>query len=141
MRKQSIVTGIASFFILLFAYAALSKFIEYDSFRFQLGKSPFLERFAGVLAWALPLGEIVVTAALFYKDTRLTGLFASLFLMSLFSVYIFSMLRFSYYTPCSCGGILANMGWDTHLYFNIFCVMIAVAAIFLHRPSVRVSHS
>jgi hypothetical protein len=117
--------------ILLFMYAAVSKLLDYETFTIQLAKSPFISEFAEVIAWTLPVGEILVALALTSKKTRLAGLYGSLFLMSMFSAYIYAMLKYSYYLPCSCGGILSKMDWDDHLIFNIVFVIFSLAGILL----------
>lgn len=132
MKRNQVVKIIASFFVVLFLYAALSKLKDYDTFTFQLSRSPFISRYAGWTAWSLPLGEILVALVLLVPTFRLLGLFASLFLMSLFTAYIFVMTHYSYYIPCSCGGILSRMSWGVHFYFNIGCMGLASAGIFLH---------
>ncbi|TDW96932.1 MauE/DoxX family redox-associated membrane protein [Dinghuibacter silviterrae] len=131
MKRIQVVRLIASFFVVLFLYAALSKLKAYDTFVFQLNRSPFVSRYAGWTAWSLPLGEILVALVLLIPSIRLLGLFASLFLMSLFTAYIFVMTHYSYYIPCSCGGVLNQMSWGVHFYFNIGCMALAVAGIFL----------
>lgn len=137
MKRTRIESVIAAFFTLLFMYAALSKLEAYDVFRVQLSKSPFITRYATLTAWSLPLGEILTALALLVPYTRLLGLFSSLFLMSMFTAYIFAMTHFSYFVPCSCGGLLSRMSWEEHLYFNIACVLLAVAGIFVGKPGKR----
>jgi hypothetical protein len=46
-------------------------------------------------------------------------------------MYIYLILEYSEFVPCSCGGILENMGWKSHLIFNGICVIIAGFAIVL----------
>jgi len=120
-----------SLIILLFVYAAASKLLEYNTFKTQLGQSPFITKFARQLAWAVPAIEILVALLLSIRKTRLTGLYMSLSIMSMLSAYIFFMINFSYYVPCSCGGILANMGWIEHLWFNIGFTILSAVSILL----------
>lgn len=128
--KKSIIIEIISFLLIsLFIYAAITKLIDYQTFKLQLAKSPFITKFANIVAWSLPIGEILVGFALTYKKTRLLGLYGSLFLMTMFSAYIYTMLHYSYYIPCSCGGILSKMDWDTHLWFNIGFVILSITGI------------
>lgn len=123
--------AISILLILLFTYASLTKLLEYDTFKLQLSKSPYITKFAGILAWALPLLEIAVSLSLSIRKYRLIGYYAALFLMVMFSAYIFSMLKFSYYIPCSCGGVLNNMDWTTHFWFNISFVILSILGILL----------
>ena len=131
MKRKMVTEILASLLIILFVYAALSKLMDYNTFRVQLGKSPFITAFAGLIAWALPVSELAVALVLTFKYTRLAGLYASLFLLTFFTAYIYAMLHFSYYIPCSCGGVLSKMSWNQHLVFNVFFVAISIAGILL----------
>jgi hypothetical protein len=76
----------------------------------------------------------VISLLLVIKRTRLIGLYASFFLMSLFTAYLIIMLNVSYYIPCSCGGVLENLSWNQHVVFNVFFIAIsAVGAIIQHK--------
>jgi hypothetical protein len=112
-------------------YTAISKFLDFQNFRLQLGKSPFITQYASVIAWLLPTVEIVVVLLLAWKKFRLLGLYLSLFLMTSFTAYIYIMLNYSYYIPCSCGGVLAMMSWEQHIWFNIFFLILAIVGIVL----------
>mgnify|MGYP001346109640 CR=1 FL=1 len=41
------------------------------------------------------------------------------------------MLHYSFYVPCSCGGVLLQMSWQQHLVFNIVASLLALAGITL----------
>jgi hypothetical protein len=73
----------------------------------------------------------LISLMLVIKRTRLFGLYASFFLMSLFTAYLTIMLNFSYYIPCSCGGVLEYLSWDQHILFNAFFIVIAGAGVLL----------
>ena len=130
-RKNLAVEIISSLLILLFVYTALSKLLDFDTFKLQLSKSPFITDFASTVAWALPVGELLVGLALVFKKTRLLGLYASLFLMTMFTAYIYAMLHYSYDLPCSCGGIISKMSWTQHLWFNAGFVGLSIVGIVL----------
>jgi len=130
--KILIIEVISAFFILLFVYAALSKILDYEKFRVELGKSPLLNSFAGPLAVLVPLIEIVIALLLIVKSSQYLALYASFTLMVIFSFYIWGILKFSSYIPCSCGGVLQNMTWNQHLIFNVCFIFFAAFAILLH---------
>lgn len=131
IKNGTILDVICGLLILLFMYAAVSKLLEYGTFKLQLSQSPYITQFANEIVWALPAGEIVICALLAFKSTRMLGLYGSLFLMTMFTMYIYTMLSFSYYVPCSCGGILSKMGWTTHFWFNIGFTLLPIAGIIL----------
>lgn len=107
--------------------------MDYSQFKFQLGRSPYVTNIAGFVAWALPLGELTIAGLLLFRKTTTLGIYASFFLMLLFTGYIYAMQHYSYFVPCSCGGILNNMDWDTHFYFNIIFTLLGLAGIFLQK--------
>jgi hypothetical protein len=124
---------IAAFFILLFTYTALSKLGELNSFRIVLKRSPLLERWAPVLAWLIPFIELIIAGLLFFISSRLLGLTLSFGLMSVFTLYTAYMILFTTHLPCSCGGVLKQLSWKEHLFFNIGCTCLSVLAIWLRR--------
>lgn len=129
--QKTIVDVIAALYFLLFLYAAVSKLMDYDTFKIQISKSPILTDFAGVLVWMVPVVEILIAIALMVQRTVFLGLYASLALMSVFTAYIIAILKFSETIPCSCGGILQRMTWNDHLIFNIVFILMAVIGILL----------
>jgi Methylamine utilisation protein MauE. len=129
VNKVVIVEAISFLFILLFMYAAVSKFADYDKFRIQLGQSPLLTDFAKWIAWFIPAVEVVISLMLAFARSRLKGLYASFTLMVMFTAYIFTIQNFSDYIPCSCGGILQDMSWTQHLLFNLAFVILGVVGI------------
>jgi uncharacterized membrane protein YphA (DoxX/SURF4 family) len=129
ITKASIVEIISSLLILLFVYAAVSKLLDYEVFKVQLSKSPFISKFSSIIAWSIPIFELVIAIALAFERFRLIGLYASLFIMTMFTAYIYAMLNYSYYIPCSCGGVLSKMSWNTHFWFNLFFVVASIGGI------------
>ena len=114
-NKQGILRGVISFFILLWVYAATAKLLEFDDFGIQLGQSPLLSAYAGILVWLVPLSEYILSALLLLPTTRKVGLYGSLCLMTAFTTYIIIILNYADFVPCSCGGILEALGWTEHL--------------------------
>ena len=133
-RNEVTVQVISCLLILLFVYAASSKLMDYTEFRVELSKSPLLTAFSGYVAWSIPAIEIGIALLLTFPKWRLTGLYASFTLMTLFTAYIIYILRFSPYVPCSCGGVLQHLTWRTHLIFNICFLLLAALGVLSYRP-------
>lgn len=131
--KSVIVQIICLLYVLLFVYAAASKLFDFENFQVQVGQSPLLSAFAGWISWAVPLSELLIALMLLIPKFRNPALLASLSLMSMFTVYIYIVLHYSSFIPCSCGGILEKMSWNAHLIFNIAFVLLAILAILLQR--------
>ncbi|TXJ24867.1 MAG: hypothetical protein E6Q24_15070 [Chitinophagaceae bacterium] len=131
MKRRFFIVIICSLLAFLFVYTGLNKMLDYSEFRFQLGRSPFIQPIAGLVAATLPAFELLVALALIFSATRLWGLYASFFLMLLFTGYIWTMLKYSYYVPCSCGGVLAALDWNDHLIFNGAFTLLSLVGIIL----------
>lgn len=116
-------------YLILFTYAAFSKVSTYETFLVQLGQSPLLSAFAGPVSVFVPSAEIAIAILLMFKRTQFFALNASFVLMAMFTAYIFIILNYSEYVPCSCGGILEKMSWKEHMYFNIIFSFLAVLSI------------
>jgi len=127
--KKITVNIICCLYILLFVYAAFSKIIDFESFQIQLGKSPIIDAFAIPLSFLVPLIEIGIALLLISTQYRFIALLCSLGLMTAFSIYIIIILNWSYYVPCSCGGILEKLGWTEHLVFNMAFIVIALVGL------------
>lgn len=132
MNKREITIEIIVFlFILLFVYASATKLMDYEKFRIQIGQSPMLTSFSALIAWLVPVMELVVALLLVIPRFRLFALYASFTLMVMFTAYIVAVLNFSSRIPCSCGGVLEKLGWTEHLIFNAVFILMSLVAIFL----------
>lgn len=136
MKKSIIIEIISMLFVILFVYTAISKFMDFTLFKETIASSPVLEPVAGIVAWVLPIVEILVSILLLVPVLRLKGLYASLGLMMAFTIYIIYILKFSPHIPCSCGGVIELMSWREHLVFNSAFILLAALAIWLSRPHI-----
>lgn len=117
--------------IILWLYTGINKLLDFEETQVQMGRSPFIEPIAGFISLAVPVGELLLAVSLIIKRTRLLGLYGSLFLMTLFTGYIYIMLHYSYDLPCSCGGVLRQLSWQDHLYFNAGFTFLCIIGILL----------
>lgn len=136
IKRNTIVEVITSSLILLFLYTALSKFLEFEKFKYVLAKSPSLERYHVTIAWGIPISELVIVSLLVIPRLRKIGLWSSFGLLLAFTVYISYMLLSESKLPCSCGGVIDRLTWPQHLMFNIgFTVLSFLGAIWNNRIS------
>ena len=129
--KNGVVVLVSYLYVLVFVYAAVSKLLDYENFQVQLGQSPLLSAFAGYVAWLVPAVELLISILLVIPRCRKMGLLASYILMVMFTVYIYIILNYSSFIPCSCGGVLEKMSWNEHLIFNVVFVLLAGLGYFL----------
>ncbi|WP_181876097.1 MauE/DoxX family redox-associated membrane protein [Chryseobacterium carnipullorum] len=135
--KTRFVEFTSYFFILLFCYASISKIMDFENFQIQIAQSPLLSAFSNVMSYGVLVIELAICILLIFERSRKIGLYSSFVLMVSFTVYIYMILNYSEFIPCSCGGILEKMDWKTHLIFNIATVIIAAFAVILYSDSKR----
>lgn len=133
MKKAFLVKVITYFFIILFLYTGVAKLMDVHVFKEQLISSPLMSSLAGIITWALPIGELLLAVALFIPAFQLKGLFATLALMSLFTIYVVTILFMDNHLSCSCGGMIENLSPRQHVIFNSACVILSAVAITLAR--------
>jgi thiol-disulfide isomerase/thioredoxin len=140
MKKDLLVDIISYFFILLFLYTGVTKLMEIHLFKEQLLSSPLLGSMAGIITWALPIGELLLVITLFIPAYRLRALYATLILMTFFTVYVTIILFMDNQLSCSCGGIIEELSPKQHVLFNGVCVVLSAIAIAIckrSKPSVQ----
>lgn len=133
-RKEIVIKIITLLYILVWSYAAFSKLAVLEKSRTEMTNQVFPIWMAEILYWLIPFIELAICIMLIFTRTQLAGLYASLLLMSAFSIYIgITMTGVFGRVPCSCGGILSNMSYGAHLLLNLFFVSIAAIAICLSK--------
>lgn len=139
MEKVTIREAITALLILLFVYTAVSKFLDYDKFVFQmrLAPVPLMSWLAPILGWLMPTVEMLLVIGLglglFMPGVLLKSLVASVALLLIFEVYIITMLLSGLHLPCTCGGIISTMSWKQHLIFNAVFIAMGITAIKLEK--------
>jgi hypothetical protein len=135
MKKKNFFELATYLFILLFLYTAISKLQEFRQFRFELSMSPApgFRAISPVIAYLLPPIEIITAIILFTEKWRMIGMYLSTGLMLTFTLYVFLLLRTHEHLPCTCGGLISQMSWSQHLYFNILFTLIGAVAILIGR--------
>lgn len=138
--KRIISETICLLFVLLFIYAATSKLLDFEHFKIELGQSPLLSAFSDWLSILVPAAEYIICLMLLIPRFKLAGLYSAYVLMVMFTVYIFIILNYTSFVPCSCGGVLEKLGWKEHLIFNLFFVGLSLTAIFFRQSQERKKH-
>lgn len=144
MARKWTLEAIVLLLFALFIYAAGSKLADYKLFVFQMNAQPFNDRYTPALVVGLLLAEFAVAACLVFRKTLRIGLWASLALLFMFTIYI-ALIKLNFYdtVPCSCGGVIALLSWTQHLFFNLFFIAINIAGIILSsfssQPQLRFS--
>lgn len=113
----------------LFLFSAYEKIIGYDQFLDGLKKVSFVSQFAKVIAFAVPFIEILISILLIIPKTQKWGLYGFAGTMTVFSLYILSVLLLQETLPCHCNLIIDKLSWSQHLLFNLAFIALATIAI------------
>lgn len=138
VKRNAIVEIISGLLILLFLYTGLSKLFDHQVFAFQLSRSPLLQSIAPVISYALPILEIITAILLFIKKHQQKGLYISLALLSIFSIYLIFMVTFYKDLPCTCGGVISKMSWQQHILFNLLFTFFIFVAIRMSKKDFQI---
>src|SRR5687768_18012416 len=123
MKRKLIVEVIAFLLMLLFLFASVSKWLAFKTFIGDINNQPFPNWLTPWITNLLPPIEVLIVLALMFEKTRTAGFYASLILMSAFSIYSAAvLLKFFDYIPCSCGGIIENLSCRASQFRTFFFV-------------------
>lgn len=140
LTQRMALEAIVILLMALFGLTAVDKLLNFERFYTELGKSPFLAPYALSVAWGTPIIELAVTIMLGMDRLKRLGLYISVFLMSLFTGYIYLLLNYSYYTPCLCSAALESLSWEQHLVFNMVFLILSIIAVLLIEKSLSTKH-
>jgi Trk-type K+ transport system membrane component len=135
--KKKIPDFICGLLILLFAYTAFSKLIEFAKFRNVLKGAPLIGNYAMFLAALILAAELVIVLLLILPQTKKTGLTAATGLLTVFTVYLVFMVFTEPHLPCSCGGVIQQLNWKQHIVFNAFFIVLGMTGICYQRKEDR----
>jgi uncharacterized membrane protein YphA (DoxX/SURF4 family) len=130
-----VIEIICLLYVLLFVYAATSKLLDFEHFRIELGQSPLLSAFADWISVLVPVAEYLTCLLIIITRLRVAGLFFAYGLMVMFTAYIFIILNYTSFVPCSCGGVLEKLDWKSHMIFNSLFVCLAITGILLYNKN------
>ena len=139
--RNLIIEIICLLFVLLFVYAATSKLMDFQKFKIELGQSPLLSAFAEWFAVLVPTVEFIICTLLIIPKFRIIGLISAYGLMVMFTAYIFIILNYTSFVPCSCGGVLEKLDWKSHMIFNLVFVFLGFLGILLYNRSTKMNSS
>lgn len=132
MKKYSLEV-IRTLLIMLFVYTATNKLMTISSFTSSLGRFPFLSNYASFLAIGVPVVEFFIAIVLIIPRFLKYGLWGALILIVVFTIYLSYAILKGDNLPCSCGGVISQMSWEQHLYFNLSVIAIIVFGIVIKR--------
>ena len=142
--KSKVLISICMALVILFSYTAVSKLIDIPLFNYEMHNQPLPHWMRTGLVFFLPAIELLIVVSLLIDKTRVVGLFASLVIMLSFTAYTALILTGAFHrVPCSCGGVIKNLTWKQHLFFNLFFVGLIIWGMFLqaHVKNKKIIHA
>jgi len=131
MNTKALVKLIAIALAVLFAIAAVDKLEHYAKFSLQLQSFPVDLSVLSSQAWMIPVSELMVALLLILPLTRLKGLFASLFLLSVYTLYLVCMLETRFHCICNCGEPFRSLSLKMHIAFTLAAVFVTGVGVVL----------
>jgi uncharacterized membrane protein YphA (DoxX/SURF4 family) len=131
MLIKALVKLIAIALAVLFAITAVGKLQHYARFRSQLQRFPVDLSVLYVQAWVIPVTELIIAIMLLLPVSRLKGLFASLFLLGVYTLYLTCMLKSRFHCTCSCGEPIQSLTLKTHSVVTLGCVFLRGVGVVL----------
>lgn len=143
MKARTLTDCICYALFFLFVYAAANKLMAFDFYLYDLRRSPFLSGYALLVSVLVPGAELAVAVLVLFGKTRVYVLAGAVVLMLLFTGYVVLILTGTESRPCSCGGIIKNLSWDKHLFFNVFFLLLSCWGLYLqyfqHRRTIQLT--
>ncbi|GGF42577.1 MauE/DoxX family redox-associated membrane protein [Echinicola rosea] len=121
-------------FLVIWTFTGLEKLINWQVSYKAFHNQPFPFSLADMLAYGIPITELLLAFALAAKPLRWWGLMGSVLLLSVFTTYV-GLIWWNVFdrVPCNCAGFIEAMGWPGHFYFNSALLCLGIAALWMER--------
>lgn len=138
MKRKTFVEILIALFILLFVYTASAKLFSFQENIMAMHNQPLARWLSDILIYAIPITELIVVALLCINRTKRIGILLFTTMMIMFTGYVALVLSNHYgRIPCSCGGLMKELKWQSHLYINIVFTSLGVLALYLTRTKLE----
>lgn len=119
--------------MMLFLFSGYEKLITHDQFLRGLEKVAIVGRYAWAVSWLVPALELVISGLLAFERTVKIGLYAFIYLMIAFTIYIIAVLSWAETLPCHCNILVKSLSWPQHIAFNLVFVLLAFVGLRFQR--------
>nr|WP_121271702.1 MauE/DoxX family redox-associated membrane protein [Pedobacter schmidteae] len=127
---RTVEISCASLLVLLWTYSLSIKLQAFAQFKAQMSDQVFPIAVVPFLVYTVLLAQLLGIVLLLFARTRLLGFWCSLILMLAFTGYFGLVLLNAFKrVPCHCISLLPGMGFQGHLYFNLFFTAVAVMGL------------
>ena len=117
--------------ILLWTYTGFDKIIHWETSRKAFHNQTFPAELAEVLAYAIPITELLIALLLLFSVSRWWGYLSSILLLTVFTTYVGLIWVGAFpRVPCNCAGILERLGWEAHFWFNSAMIGVGITGLY-----------
>ncbi|WP_057937905.1 MauE/DoxX family redox-associated membrane protein [Algoriphagus resistens] len=117
--------------ILLWIYTGMDKLIRWKDSQNAFRNQTFPAELAEVLAYAVPLVELLIAGLLLFSISRWWGYLSSILLLTVFTTYVGLIWVGAFpRVPCNCAGIINSMGWAEHFMVNSLFITLAIIGLY-----------
>lgn len=134
--KDSLAHGICVICMVLFFCSAYSKIAEHEAFYRGLSSVKMIRNWAKLISWAVPVAELLISVLLIFPKTYKWGLYGFTILMTVFTVYIVSMMIWADTFPCHCNLFVEKLSWEQHAWFNLGFIGLSISAIVIGKKTI-----
>lgn len=103
----------------LLCYTATKKILDLEAFAAHLELLPKVSKQLALrLSWFVVLQEYGLALALLFGPNKRIVYKLAIALVLLYTLYIFYILNFAPFLPCSCQGAFKSLSWEAHYGVN-----------------------
>ncbi|MBN7817486.1 MauE/DoxX family redox-associated membrane protein [Algoriphagus pacificus] len=116
--------------ILVWTYTGFDKVLQFEKSRKAFHNQTFPPELAEILAYLVPLTEILIAVLLLFHITRWWGFLSSILVLAVFTTYVGLIWTGAFpRVPCNCAGILESLGWTGHFILNLGLIGLAIMGL------------
>ncbi len=116
------------FLILFLTYVFVNKVIDIPAFNSNIFKTGlYSSEVAKIMAYLVLIIELLNILFLLFSKKK--GLFISLGMFLIFTIYITFLNFTNRYEVCGCGGVLNGLSFEKHLFINLGLVILTLISI------------
>lgn len=111
--------------IIFFSYTLTNKALMFDSFLLNIAKTGLFNSF---FTYAIALIGVILefTSIVLLVLNKRSGIFVSLGMMCLFTLYIVLLFLLGRYEVCGCGGVMNGLDFWSHLVINLLLILLLI---------------
>ena len=141
MKQVAINSGSSNILIpiplvLLWTYAGLDKLLGWEASRKAFHNQTFPSELAEVLAYAVPIAELLIALLLLFSVSRWWGYLSSILLLTVFTTYVGLIWVGAFpRVPCNCAGILESLSWEAHFSLNLGFIALSILGLHVQKKA------